>query len=307
MPVPAGGQVFLKREDEAGYAISGGKLRKFAGLIPYWKATGIKRILVIGGSQSNQVLAAAQILRHEGLEFRLVVKKSHHYGPGNAFLTEMLVPRSEWIELGQDEWQRVEVFATQYAAQTEVPTFVLPEGGWCSQALSGTFSLARDLTRDEANELIPRPDHIFIEAGTALSAIGLLLALPFYANSPSLPTVHILLMAMNEDEFNRRLVEASEWAAEKWPQYFPTHLPPIELHIPRNARSFGSVNRTLFQDMVRTARTYGVLTDTVYSGKLFFESERIIQEKELTGNIVLVHSGGQSSLPGFYEKIKGLL
>ncbi len=308
LTVPNGGQVFLKREDEAGYAVSGGKMRKFASLVPYWKSTGTKKVFVIGGSQSNQVLASAQILRQEGIDFQLVVKEGHFDGPGNSFLTEILVPSSEWIKVSSSNWPRVEQIASDLAQGASVPSYVQPEGAWCAEALPGTFSLARDIADQTAHgTTTPLPDHIFIEAGTALSAIGLLLALPTYLKPGQLPVVHILLMAMDETGFRERLEEAVDWAAAKLPNHFPTSLPSFHLHIPHNAKSFGSVNRTVLESIIRYARENGILTDPIYSGKLFYEAERIIKAAGLSGNILLIHSGGQSNLPGFYEKIKALL
>lgn len=304
MPVPAGGSVFLKREDEAGYAIAGGKLRKFASLIPFWRTNGINQVAVIGGSQSNQVLAATQILKQEGIDFRLFVKQGYHEGPGNAFLTQLLVPRSEWRIVKNEDWPQVEEFAAQYIPGQSNTSFVLPEGAWCREALPGAFSIARDLALDFDESV---PAHIFIEAGTALSAIGLLLALSRYFPSGHLPKVHILLMAMDETEFSNRLTQAGQWASELFPDHSQHPLPIFQLHRPRNARSFGAVNHTVLESIVRTARHYGILTDPVYSGKLFYETERIIEEEKLAGDIVVIHSGGQSSLPGFYDKLKGLI
>ncbi len=334
MPVLQGGQVFLKREDEAGYAVAGGKMRKFASLIPHWKKAGIKKVFVIGGSQSNQVLAASQILRQEGIDFQLVVKEGHFEGPGNAFLTELLVPSAEWVQVNSAHWPQVEKIASEMADAADVPAFVLPEGAWCPEALPGTFSLARDIAhqvlprtfpqapgfnRQGIQTLTPLPDHIFIEAGTALSAIGLLMALPVYFEPAQLPEVHILLMAMDQAEFEERLKEAAGWVKQGLAgrglasgigpvlDLDLNPLPSYLLHIPSNAKSFGSVNRTVLDSILLVARKYGVLTDPVYSGKLFYETERIVNSAGIGGNILVIHSGGQSSLPGFYDKMKGLL
>jgi len=291
-------RVFLKREDEVGYALSGGKMRKFAGLIPYLKSENFQEVVVIGGSHSNQVLAAAQLLLQAGIDFQLFLKEGHHTGPGNSFLIEMLVPQSEWTTIGGEAWPEVESLAMDYANSQEEKTFVLPEGGWCPQALGGTFSLGSEVM-EEGNY-----QHVLMEAGTGLSALGLLISLAQY-ESP--PTLHILLMAMDEAAFEERLATALAWTEKYFPEWVPQELPPFHTHRPRNAKAFGAVNTTLIQSILMTARRYGILTDPIYSGKLFAEAEHLIEEIPLSGDLLIIHSGGQSSLPGFYSRFSSHL
>lgn len=300
LPLPSlhGNSVFIKREDEVGYALSGGKLRKFASLIPFLKREGFQQVIVIGGSHSNQVLAAVQLLRQAGLGFQLFLKEGHHEGPGNGFLIEMLVPRSEWTVIGSKAWPDVEALAHDFAASQTEKTFVLPEGAWCPEALGGSLSLGKEIL--EQGEF----DHVLLEAGTGLSAIGLLISL---AMSPQPPAVHVLLMAMEAEEFGQRLATAMEWTRQHYPQWVPDDLPAYKTYRPENAKAFGSVNTTIIKSILESARKYGILTDPIYSGKLFLEAERILASEPIEGNILLIHSGGQSSLPGFFEKFKPFL
>ena len=89
--------VHIIREDFSSFGVAGGKRRKFASLVPFWKKAGVQRVYVIGGSQSNQLLAASQILTQYDIDFRLVAKKSHHRGPGNFFFTRILASEEKWI------------------------------------------------------------------------------------------------------------------------------------------------------------------------------------------------------------------
>lgn len=54
---------YVKRDDELGCGISGSKLRKYAGLVPLLISHKIRHLIVIAGSQSNNLLAALQIAR----------------------------------------------------------------------------------------------------------------------------------------------------------------------------------------------------------------------------------------------------
>ena len=300
MPVPGGGQVFLLREDEAGYALAGGKLRKFASLLPAWRKQGIEEVFVIGGSQSNQVLAASQVLTQQQMRFQLFVREGHFQGPGNQFLSRILVPEENWNWIPGADWPQVEALALEKALGHERSVFVLPEGGWCPEALPGVMTLGREFAPLSNEEF---PNHIFIDAGTGLSAIGLLFSLSMGLPPDRWPEIHILLAAMTPAEFQERLSEAQSWLGGLGGSLPEAGLPKYQLFQPFTARAFGAVNATLLSAIIRVARTYGLFTDPVYSGKLFLEAERRIEEQGLAGNICVIHSGGQSALPGFYDRL----
>ena len=73
------------------------------------------------------------------------------------------------------------------------------------------------------------------------------------------------------------------------------------LYSPSNAASFGSVNATVMQEIINWARSSGILLDPIYSAKLFYEAKK--QIGKLSGNILLVHSGGQLGICGFYSEL----
>ena len=304
MPVPAGGQVSLLREDEAGYAMAGGKLRKFASLLKAWRRSEIDEVYVIGGSQSNQVLAAAQVLIQQQMPFQLFVREGHFQGPGNQFLSRLLVPEDKWNWISSSNWDQVEAIAGEKAIRSGGSIFVLPEGGWCRESLPGVMTLGK-VFADLPIEGIPK--HIFIDAGTGLSALGLLLSIAIGLPPERWPVVHIMLAAMKPDEFQARFAEVKEWLrGYGWP--LPKEgLPEFHLFQPFTAKSFGAVNSTVLTSIVRIARTYGIFTDPVYSGKLLMEAEQRIVDLELSGNICVIHSGGQSALPGFYDRLTNFL
>jgi len=73
------------------------------------------------------------------------------------------------------------------------------------------------------------------------------------------------------------------------------------LYYPATAKSFGSTNKTIFNEIRRIAREDGILTDPVYSSKLFLTARQTIFDQALDGNILLIHSGGGLALSGFMD------
>src|SRR5690606_3343380 len=125
-------------------------------------------------------------------------------------------------------------------------------------------------------------DHVLIDAGTGFSAAGLIYGL----HELQRPTqVHVLLLADTEVQFRQKL---SEWVPNKVTQF--------RCFSPHTAKSFGSVNHAIRNEIHRMAREEGILVDPIYSAKLFHESREYIVRQELKGTILIIHSGGALTL-----------
>ena len=160
------------------------------------------------------------------------------------------------------------------------------------------MTLADDVTRNEA-ELGGSFDHIFVDAGTGMTAAGLLLGRLAARRNGHL---HIVLMAEDEEAFLDRLQVFQKWDMNLRGEEVELPEDAYSLYLPRNAKSFGSVNRTVLNAVEKYARDFGVLTDPVYSAKLLWESEMIMKEKKLQGKILIIHSGGANGLSGFVDR-----
>jgi 1-aminocyclopropane-1-carboxylate deaminase/D-cysteine desulfhydrase len=98
----------------------------------------------------------------------------------------------------------------------------------------------------------------------------------------------VLLLADNEEFFKEKLFQ--------WIGSIPLN---VQCMKPKTAKSFGSVNQTIKNEIKRLAREEGILADPIYAAKLFFSARKYIQEAELKGNVLIIHSGGTLSMTGF--------
>jgi 1-aminocyclopropane-1-carboxylate deaminase len=171
------------------------------------------------------------------------------------------------------------------------------------EALPGALNLGEDIIKNEYEHNLLF-EHIFIEAGTGLAAIGLILGL---ATLNRYPHIHILLLAMTKDVFLEKL------------QVFYQHLPQVSkqlaaweqfvhrLHFytPTTARSFGAVNQKVFETIIQVARQDGILTDPIYTAKLLLMAKQVILDTStLIGNILIIHGGGGLGLMGYQEQLE---
>lgn len=291
--------IWVKRDDELSFGVSGTKLRKHASIIPFLKQQGIEEVVVIGGANSNNVLSAAQTLTENRIKTTPFLLGPPTRKQGNLRLLSLFIDDSDIHWFSRAQWGRCEEFANAYAAERTLrglKTFVLPEGAHHRLALPGSLSLPLDILRNE-REAGVRFDHIFTDAGTGMIAQSLLAG----AGALDMKALfHVVVLAGSYEEFQSGLSRVIQYARDFLGVPLSL-LPDYRKYYPATARSFGSANKTVFKEIQRIARESGILTDPVYSAKLFLTARQTIHNQALKGNILLIHSGGGLALTGFMD------
>jgi 1-aminocyclopropane-1-carboxylate deaminase/D-cysteine desulfhydrase-like pyridoxal-dependent ACC family enzyme len=275
---------WVKRDDELGFGITGSKIRKYRSLVPFLVNGRFEEIALIGGANSNHIVGLSQLLREERLPFRLFLRgEASQPLVGNSLLTSMIAGPSAIRWISRSDWPQV-----YSLAQDEMKgrnAFVVPEGAFCEPALSGALTLADDIRRNEKTVRFSFP-HVFVEAGTGLTAMALLQGLTPRHH------IHIILLADDEEAFLGRMSDLDILVQA-----------PFTLHRPTVARSFGAVNSKVLETIRTLAYTEGILTDPIYSAKLFMTAQEIIATQNLEGQALVVHSGGGLALSGFQDQL----
>jgi 1-aminocyclopropane-1-carboxylate deaminase len=304
-------KIFIKREDELSSGISGSKFRKFASLIPFLKANNYDEIAVIGGAYSNNVVAALQLLNETRIAYKLFLLESHQHKPaGNLLWIKMLIKNTEnvaWIK--REEWINVESIAENYAEELlknqRKKVFVLKEGAAVKEALPGAMTIADDILLNE-KQLNKSFEHIFIDSGTATSAIGLILGLQ-YLNACKNRKIYITLIAGDEEFFQCQLDKFTKEIQEYTGIKLPANKCKLHFLKPATAASFGAINTTVLEETIKMAKTEGILMEPVYSVKHFYTAKRIIEKEKLHGNILVINNGGSLGLTGFQERLADMI
>ncbi|HAT7045433.1 TPA: pyridoxal-phosphate dependent enzyme, partial [Legionella pneumophila] len=255
-----GVECYVKRDDELGCGISGTKIRKYSSLIPFLKIKGIRHLIIIAGAQSNNLLAALQVARECQLKVTaFLIKPKHLKIQGNFKLSLLFLHENEIIWVNREEWHRVNEFAEQYLKGLRETAYILYEGANVPESMKGAMSLANDIKENE-RVLGFAFDHIFVDAGTGFSAIALIKG---FNELQHKGIIHVLLLADSEGVFKKKLMHWSEVNPDNYTCFYPT-----------TAKSFGSVNQTIKKEIKRLAYEEGILTDPIYSAKLFYEARK---------------------------------
>ncbi len=276
---------YVKRDDELGSGISGSKMRKYAVLIPFFLEKGIQHLIIIGGAQSNNLLAALQMAREFQLKVTAILLRPHNQNiQGNFKLSRLFIAEEEIIWVNRKDWPKVKDLANRLLETLEVPGFILDEGASVPQAMAGARTLAADIIANEQSAGL-QFQHIFVDAGTGFSAAGLIKGLIELNHQAQ---IHVLLLADDEETFKAKLLN---WIGQI----------PDQLHCfyPPTAKSFGSFNQTIKNEIRQLAREEGILADPIYSAKLFYSARKYIEKELLQGSVLIIHSGGTLTMAGF--------
>lgn len=285
---------FVKREDELGFGISGTKFRKYKFLIPILRR--YKKIAVVGTPFSNHTLGITQLLVENQIHPILFLKKSFSTQlKGNFLFLNLLIPSSsiQWIEA--KNWGNIEQIASDFIGKEG---FVLNEGARVFPAFLGALSLPMDIIRNEQENGLSF-DHIFIDVGMGYSASALILGFAYLKKQSHL---HLLLLADHQQVFLDQLYQLKD-CFEKWLDQTIETLPSLTTYYPSLAPSFGSINRKIFAYTIEMGHQEGFFLDPIYSSKLFYEAQKIIETNPLQGKVLVIHSGGALTLSGFQEQL----
>ena len=288
--------VFLKREDELGFGVSGCKKRKYASLIPYLQQEKYELVYIIGGENSNNLVGLAQVLNEVKIPFFAYIKAQKNAQlKGNSLLLHLLTKPEQRIFVSTEEWENVEKIAEKEALSSGKKAYIIPEGASCTPSIEGLCGLMQDIQRNEA-EMGLTFDYIFIDAGTAYTAAVLVAMNQFLARKTKIHIVHI---AGDEELFHRQYKAVEDYFKEKNIFLMPDYEASTFHYFPIIARSFGSVNATIKRAIVDFAQQEGVITDPIYTAKLLLTAKNSIITQSLQGNVLIIHSGGGTGLMGF--------
>ena len=290
--------VWLKRDDELSCSMSGSKVRKLVSLSAAWQRQRADCVVAWGSARSQHLFALAQLCREQGLELQLVTKAGSPPRPSgldqlwpwlHPAENRQVVPAELWPEAPE----RANNLAAALRAQGRQP-FLVREGGAQPEAWLGAMSLAVDIVAQEQN-LGSTFTHIFVDAGTGLTAQALLIGLALFHRHPC---CEIVLCAGKPDIFAADLAEFKQkFSAQSGLDV--RALPPYRCHFPPTAKAFGSTNQAIFAEIKRTAEESGVVLDPIYSAKLFMAARAVLPELGSQARVLLIHSGGALSLFGY--------
>lgn len=248
--------------------VSGNKLFKLEPYLQHASEKGAKSIITFGGPFSNHLHATAWAAREKGIKAHAIIK-----GPEPEKLTGTLTDcRAMGMELIFMEQEAFQQLDNEYLQLKYPKAIIIPQGGYGrigAEGAAGIMSLPG----------VAEYDTILAACGTGTMGAGLIMG--------ATADQEIILVSVLKNNFSIGAAIAQLLnETEQKKRYSIEH----RFHLGGYARK----NSDLFDTMNRIHATWTIPTDFVYTGKLFYAFEHMLQEQSFLphAKILLIHSGG---------------
>ena len=307
-------ELYIKRDDLSGIALSGNKIRKLEFVLADALARKVDTVITCGGAQSNHCRATAIAAAMLGLSCRLLLRTPDPLNPpepeGNIMLDRMAGAEIKWIT--PDEYQQRDELMSHEAASIETSgrkAYIIPEGASNALGAFGYIRAAEELVNDITNTLGGgnQTCTIINAAGSGGTSAGLILGAKIFDVNARIASVNV---CDDRNYFVQAIGNICEQAVADY-----------QLNIDFDRRrdvdiidGYVGLGYALSQNeelelICEVARTEGIFLDPVYTGKAFFGMiQELKRDPKCFGErIIFVHTGGLFGLFPKADQIGPLL
>ena len=284
-----GPELWIKRDDLTGTALSGNKVRKLEYHLPAALAAGADTLVTCGGIQSNHARATAVVAARQGLACHLVLRGEPPAIPdGNLLLGLLAGAKVTWVtpEEYRDVASTFQRIAADLRSRGHTP-HIVPEGASDALGTLGYLLAAREISREEGG----RPfTHIVHACGSGGTAAGLAVGRTEHRLGAG-----VVAIAVCDDAptFTARIETILEEVSARFGSPTGRIDPPTVLD-EYVGDGYGLSSSAQRETMRHLARLEGIMLDPTYSGKAFHALvEECRRGRFGSGDRVLfVHTGG---------------
>ena len=294
-----GVELYIKRDDLTGAALSGNKIRKLEFVLADALGQKADTVITCGGAQSNHCRATAIAAAMLGLRCRLLLRTPDPSNPppnaGNILLDRMAGAEIVWIT-PEDYQKRDELMAREAAElqQTGRKAYPIPEGASTALGALGYVRATEELVNDITNTLggAHQPCTVVSAAGSGGTLAGLILGAKIFDVNARVAGINV---CDDRDYFIRQVGTICETAIADY------HLEidfdrqrDVEIIDGYVGRGYGLSQAEELELIRDVARTEGIFLDPVYTGKAFYGMvEELKRDPKCFGErVIFIHTGG---------------
>lgn len=259
-----GAEVYVKREDMIHPFISGNKWRKLKYVLEDASAKRINTLVSFGGAYSNHLVALACAGARFGYQTHAFVRgeqvANHMLG-----LCEMYGMNLQFVS--REAYRNKPQLFDQYFGSRQEVMFI-DEGGRGELAMRGCSEML--------DHISPGFTHVICAVGTGTTLSGLAQAASLKGIKPE--GICVLKAESLTDEIGAMIPGVKEW----------------NVHHRFHFGGYAKTTPELLSFMKDFASRTGILTDQVYTAKMFYAVRQLIDEKYYPpgSRLLLIHTGG---------------
>ena len=278
-------KVDLLRLDSLHPIVSGNKFYKLRFYIAAAIQNGCSTVVSFGGPYSNHIVALAFTAKEAKLK-SIGYIRTNADEPMTPSLAEAKAYGMELVYLGRTDFQSKKASILELSA-TKSDTYFIDEGGYGTIGAKGAATI---LTENDTAHY----DYIICAVGT-----GTMLAGCINAASPNQKIIGIPILKNEgsiENEINALLIDKNDlnYDSSNDSSNDQKNYKPYTLLHQFHQGGYAKTNPKMIDFMNRLWDTEKIPTDIVYTSKLLFGVEQLIQENyfEKDASILVIHSGG---------------
>jgi D-cysteine desulfhydrase len=309
-----GVELYVKRDDLTGAALSGNKIRKLEFVLADALAQKADTVITCGGAQSNHCRATAIAAAMLGLNCRLLLRTSDPSDPplaeGNILLDRLAGAEIVWIT-PEDYKKRDELMKAEVGRLAEAgrKAYTIPEGASTALGALGYVRATEEIVNDITNTMggAQQPCTIMNAAGSGGTSAGLILGCKVFDVNARVVSVNV---CDDRDYFMRAIGDICEDTITEFNldiDYVRER--DIEMVDGYVGDGYGISRPPELALISEVARTEGIFLDPVYTGKAFFGMvEELKRDPKCFGErIIFIHTGGIFGLFPKAEELEGYL
>jgi 1-aminocyclopropane-1-carboxylate deaminase len=273
---------FVKRDDLIDPYISGNKWRKLKYLLKRANGEGKTHLVTFGGAFSNHLIATASAAARAGLKSTAFVRGEP---VENQVLLLCKLYGMRLLFTDRESYRnKAQLFDHHFSDDAEA--FFIDEGGASAEAVQGCAEILEELPGDI--------DLLFCAAGTGTTAAGLMHGI---LNKNLHTTLHVV-----------PVLKGGTFIKDEMQQYVPCDK-QLVLHLNYHFGGYAKTEARLLKYLHDFTTQFGILTDPVYTAKMFFAIEDLAKQGliDADAKIVALHTGGLLGLLGMRERLEKML
>ncbi len=297
-----GPEIYVKRDDLTGMALSGNKIRKLEFVIAEACNQGADLLITCGGIQSNHARATAIAATKLGMKSYLVLRGQEGGEiDGNLFLDLLVGAKIKYIT-PEDYSTRVDEIMADLAEQLKKEghhPYVIPEGASNELGTMGYLAAIKEIV-EQLEKMNLKIDYIVCAVGSGGTHAGLLLGQKLNKQD-----FQIIGFNVCDDEhyFVQKISRISQGAIERFGLEIDFKKEDVKIIDGYVGEGYALNRQEEIDFMKLVALEEGLLLDPVYTGKaLYGLKDQISKGRFKKGEkILFIHTGG---LFGLYPKKK---
>ena len=309
-----GVELWIKRDDCAGLALGGNKVRQLEFHLGEARARGADTVLVTGAVQSNLVRVAAAGARrlgmaaHVQLEERVDEAGGLYRASGNVLLDRLLGATLHSLPVGEDEGAAdaaLERLARGLADEGRRPYVIHSAPGHAPLGGLG-YVLAAEEVAAQASALGMGFDAVVCASGSALTHAGLLVGLRAVGATTPVRGICVRRDARRQ---GARVAQVAGALAEMIDRPEAFEADDVDVSDAALAPGYGRLNDAVREALELAARHEALLLDPVYTGKAMAGLVAHVRAGRIAAGsrVLFVHTGGLPAVFAYGDRLGGWL